>query len=61
MATLTWGDVVIIGLVATVGFSLLAYWFSGPLAKRNVTGQLKSKMKAAPAAPPKEPDAPKRA
>jgi len=43
MATLTWGDVVIIGLVAFVGFSLLSYWASAIMAKRSITGQLKGK------------------
>ncbi|MFO1532462.1 MAG: hypothetical protein ABR562_01995 [Thermoplasmatota archaeon] len=55
MATLTWGDVVIVGLVACVGFSLLSYWVSAWMSRRNVTGQLKGKppKKAGPqAAPP---------
>lgn len=43
MATLTWGDVVIIGLVAFVGFTLLSYWASAIMAKRGITGQLKGK------------------
>lgn len=50
MATLTWGDVVIIGLVAFVGFTLLSYWVSAAMAKRSITGQLKGK-------PPKPKDA----
>ena len=50
MATLTWGDVVIIGLVAFAGFSLLSYWCSAWMARRNVTGQLKGK-------PPKKKEA----
>ncbi len=34
MADLTWLDVVIIGAVATVGFSLLSYWFSGVMERK---------------------------
>ncbi len=45
MAGLTWADVVIIGAVATVGFTLLSYWYSGIMAKRNWSYQVKAKPK----------------
>jgi hypothetical protein len=52
MAGLTWADVVIIGAVATVGFTLLSYWYSGVMAKRNWSYQVKPKaMKAGKRAP----------
>ncbi len=41
MADLTWGDVVIIGIVATVGFTLLSYWFSGVMDRRRWSLQVK--------------------
>lgn len=47
MAGLTWADVVIIGAVATVGFTLLSYWYSGVMAKRNWSYQVKPKAKRA--------------
>lgn len=47
MATLTWGDVVIVGAVAFVGFTLLSYWVSAWMARRNISGQVK-------ASPPKK-------
>jgi hypothetical protein len=43
MANLTWGDVVIIGAVATVGFTLVSYWFSGIMNRRNWSWQVKPK------------------
>ncbi|HUR62946.1 MAG TPA: hypothetical protein VM241_00535 [Candidatus Thermoplasmatota archaeon] len=43
MATLSWLDVVLIGLVATVGFTLLSYGYSLWMAKRNVSYQVKPK------------------
>jgi hypothetical protein len=43
MAGLTWWDVVLIGLVATVGFTLLSYGYSLWMAKRNVSYQVKPK------------------
>jgi hypothetical protein len=52
MATLSWWDVVIIGLVATVGFTLLSYGYSLWMAKRNVSYQVKPKP-AKPKEPPK--------
>lgn len=56
MATLTWLQVVLIGLVATVGFTLLSYGYSLWMAKRNKSYQVRpkpSKGKEAPKA--KEP------
>lgn len=50
MANLTWSDVVIIGAVATVGFTLLSYWFSGVMNRRNWSWQVKPKAKGGPAA-----------
>jgi hypothetical protein len=48
MANLTWGDVVIIGAVATVGFTLVSYWFSGVMNRRNWSWQVKPKAKGSP-------------
>ena len=45
MAGLTWADVVVVGAVATVGFTLLCYWYSGVMAKRNWSYQVKPKAK----------------
>lgn len=52
MADLTWLDVVLIGAVATVGFTLLSYWYSAVMAKRNWSYQVKSKPKKDKAAKP---------
>jgi hypothetical protein len=43
VATLSWAQVVLIGLVATVGFTLLSYGYSLWMAKRNVSYQVKPK------------------
>lgn len=43
MATLTWADVVVIGVVATIGFTMLSYWVSGWMARHSVSGQVKGK------------------
>jgi len=43
VATLSWFQVVLIGLVATVGFTLLSYGYSWWMAKRNVSYQVKPK------------------
>ncbi|MEK6986138.1 MAG: hypothetical protein AABX89_07135 [Candidatus Thermoplasmatota archaeon] len=43
MADLQWGDVVIIGVVITVGFTFLSYGYSALMSKRNWTYQVKSK------------------
>lgn len=43
MATLEWGDVVIIGLVAFAGFTLLSYGISAWMSRHNVSGQVKAK------------------
>lgn len=51
MADLQWGDVVLIGLVATVGFTLLSFAYSALMSRRNWTYQVKPK-------PGKKPDAP---
>ena len=45
MANLSWPDVVIIGAVAMVGFTLLSYWFSGIMNRRNWSWQVKPKPK----------------
>ena len=45
MANLTWSDVVVIGVVATLGFTLLSYWFSGVMNRRNWSWQVKPKPK----------------
>ncbi|MES2155487.1 MAG: hypothetical protein V4510_10165 [bacterium] len=52
MAGLELGDVVLIGAVATVGFTLLCYWYSGVMAKRNWSYQVKPKPKKAAAEQP---------
>ena len=43
MANLSWTDVVIIGAVGCVGFTLLSYWFSGVMNRRNWSWQVKPK------------------
>jgi hypothetical protein len=43
VASLTWGDVVIIGAVACVGFTLLSFWFSGVMSRRNWSWQVRPK------------------
>lgn len=43
MADLQWGDVVIIGVVITLGFTFLSYAYSALMSKRNWTYQVKSK------------------
>lgn len=45
MANLSWGDVVIIGAVVFVGFTLLSFWFSGVMSRRNWSWQVKPKAK----------------
>lgn len=45
MADLTWGDVVLIGVVASVGFTLLSFWFSGIMSRRGWNWQAKAKPK----------------
>jgi len=45
MADLTFGDVLIIGGVATVGFTLLSYWFSGVMGRRGWSWQVRSQPK----------------
>jgi hypothetical protein len=47
VANLTWSDVVLIGAVAMVGFTLLSYWFSGVMNRRNWSWQVKPKAKKA--------------
>jgi hypothetical protein len=41
MATLTWTDVVVIGLVATVGFTLLSFWYSALMTRRDWSYQVR--------------------
>lgn len=53
MANLSWSDVVIIGAVICVGFTLLSYWFSGVMSRRNWSWQVKPKPKKAGETPPK--------
>ena len=43
MADLTWGDVVLVGVVATAGFTLLSYWWSGVMARKGWSWQVKAK------------------
>ena len=45
MANLSWSDVVVIGVVGCVGFTLLSYWFSGVMSRRNWSWQVKPKAK----------------
>lgn len=45
MANLTWWDVVLIGIVGMLGFTLLSYWFSGIMNRRNWSWQVKPKPK----------------
>ncbi len=45
MANLTWNEVLIISAVATVGFTLLSFWFSGLMAKKGWSWQVRSKPK----------------
>lgn len=45
MANLDWGDVLIISAVATVGFTLLSYWFSGVMSRRGWSWQVRAKPK----------------
>jgi len=60
MATLEWGDVVIIGLVAFAGFTLLSYGISAWMSRHNVSGQVKAKpRKPAKGKPAKGEAAPK--
>jgi hypothetical protein len=54
VATLDWAQVVILGLVATVGFTLLSYGYSLWMAKRNVSYQVRHKTKQKET-PPKSP------
>ncbi len=45
MADLTWTDVLIIGGVATVGFTLVSYWWSGVMSRKGWSWQVRSKPK----------------
>jgi len=45
MADLSWGDVVIVGLVAFAGFTFVSFWFSGVMSRRGWNWQAKSKPK----------------
>ena len=45
MANLSWPDVVWIGVVGCLGFTLLSYWFSGVMNRRNWSWQVKPKAK----------------
>lgn len=57
MANLSWTDVVVIGAVGCIGFTLVSYWFSGVMNRRNWSWQVKpkpaKKPEAAAAAPAK--------
>lgn len=41
MANLSWPDVVVVGAVGMLGFTLLSYWFSGVMNRRNWSWQVK--------------------
>lgn len=43
MANMTWGDVLLTAAVATVGFTLLSWWFSAVMARRGWTWQAKNR------------------
>lgn len=45
MADLTYRDVLIIGGVAALGFTFLSFWWSGVMARRGWSWQVKSKPK----------------
>jgi hypothetical protein len=45
VGNLRWEHVTIIGAVACVGFTLLSYWFSGIMNRRNWSWQVKPKSK----------------
>ena len=45
MANLDWGDVLWISAVATVGFTLFSYWFSGLMSRRGWSWQVKAARK----------------
>lgn len=47
MADLTWGDVVLIGLVAFLGFTLLSYWYSAVMARKGQNWQVKGRKRRA--------------
>lgn len=54
MAGLTWADVAILGALGFVGFTLLSFWFSGVMAKRNWSWQVRpKKVEGKAPAPPK--------
>ncbi len=53
MADLTWGDVVIVGGVAAVGFTLLSFWFSGLMNRKDWTFQVRRKKRRPDAGKPK--------
>jgi hypothetical protein len=45
MADLTFTDVLIIGGVATVGFTLVSFWWSGVMSRRGWSWQISAKPK----------------
>ncbi len=45
MADLTWSNVLLIGGVATFGFMFLSFWWSGIMARRGWSWQVKAKPK----------------
>lgn len=47
VANLTWNDVLLIGAVGFLGFTLLSFWFSGVMTRRNWSWQVKPKPKKA--------------
>lgn len=59
VAELEWGAVVLVGLIAFVGFSLLSYWVSAWMSRRNISGQVKGKPPKAKDAKAPEPASPK--
>lgn len=51
MANLSWPDVVLIGAAGCIGFTLVSYWFSGVMNRRNWSWQVKPKVAKKPEAP----------
>ncbi len=41
VADLTFGDVLLIGGVATIGFTLVSYWFSGVMSRKGWSWQVR--------------------
>lgn len=52
MGNLTWTQVVLVGAVAAVGFSLLSWWYATVMAKRGWMLQAKNRAKDTKREPP---------